>query len=320
MNSWSPVPWFLLIISGLSIIILVLIYQFFPAQEDSESLHKLMIEVIPSAIVALLVIPVAYVFLYKHGLTLEQQLTEWAETTVEQGNSHSELLKEVTSKVGLKANPSITDSVIESAESRHALNKLEGANVLLVIDIQNDFVNKEKPLSISNGIELIAKLNEAIKYAEINDFIVIFARDWHPKDHKQFIDFEEHCVENTDGAQLHDNLYLPEHRLIVDFGVNPIKEGYSPFENNALGLFLSSDAVSEIYVCGIALEFCVVEACKSAKKTGKSVFALKPLVADTGNIKEVARIWRELEDDVNVAVLKELPDILTREHRDNTKI
>jgi hypothetical protein len=71
----EAVKWYVAVLSFVVILFLSYIYYKNPITKESGQLIRLFIDIIPSAIVALSVIPIAYIFLFKRGLTLEQQLT-----------------------------------------------------------------------------------------------------------------------------------------------------------------------------------------------------------------------------------------------------
>lgn len=150
---------------------------------------------------------------------------------------------------------------------------------LIVVDVQNDFC-QGGALEVKNASEIIPVINNLITLFKKYKQFVVATKDWHPKDHKSFavnsnrsvgelgelnglpqIFWPEHCVENTFGAELHADLQYIE--KIVLKGTDPNIDSYSAFFDNGkkkktkLGNFLRKKGVSEIFVVGLATDYCV---------------------------------------------------------------
>ena len=80
----------------------------------------------------------------------------------------------------------------------------EAKKALLIIDVQNDFCPGGS-LAVTDGDGVVEPLNNMIKLARENDWLVIASRDWHPKDTAHFKEFggiwPAHCIEGTVGAK-----------------------------------------------------------------------------------------------------------------------
>ena len=118
---------------------------------------------------------------------------------------------------------------------------------------------------------------------------VLFIRDHHPADHSSFKDFggiwPVHCVAGTRGGEIHEKL-LPfvNEDLTFDKGCDRATEQYSGFDgrNSAgqpLGEVLSLMDIEDVYVCGIATEYCVRSTCEDLLKAGFKVHLLKDCLA-----------------------------------------
>lgn len=178
-------------------------------------------------------------------------------------------------------------------------------SALLVVDVQNDFC-PGGALAVRNGNLVVEPLNGVIRFFEKMGWPIFFSRDYHPYTTKHFKEFggiwPMHCVRTTWGAQLHPNLYFPleniyetTHEILKGEGE---EDGYSPFEGNiyvpsVLGTrkwtfteMLESDflevfgkgkvkgKVKEIYVGGLATDYCVKHACLDARKLGYTVYLM----------------------------------------------
>src|SRR5438552_11521192 len=100
-------------------------------------------------------------------------------------------------------------------------------DALLIVDFQNDFV-PGGALAVAGGDEIAAPLNRLL-----GDFdLVVATRDWHPPNHSSFeAAWPVHCVQGTQGAELHPSLDREKVDLVIDKGQDPASEGYSAFQD-----------------------------------------------------------------------------------------
>jgi len=60
-------------------------------------------------------------------------------------------------------------------------------NILLVIDVQNDFVvGTFQEYGFKHGLEVVEPINRILKKGHWDD--VIYVQDWHPENHISFFD------------------------------------------------------------------------------------------------------------------------------------
>ena len=123
----------------------------------------------------------------------------------------------------------------------------------------------------------------------LDTFPILFIRDHHPAEHSSFKEqggiWPAHCVAGTRGGEIHQDLvpYASE-ELTFDKGCDKAVEQYSGFEgtNNAgqsLGEVLELLDTTDVYVCGIATEYCVRNTCEDLLKAGFKVHLLKDCIA-----------------------------------------
>lgn len=153
------------------------------------------------------------------------------------------------------------------------------SSALVVVDMLYDFIDGS--LACENAEKAVAATVEFIKAF---DGPILFIRDHHPANHSSFKEFggiwPSHCVAGTRGAEIHNSLqdYVCE-ELTFDKGCDPAVEQYSGFEGiNPAGQSLSEvlellDA-QEVYVCGIATEYCVRNTFTDLKNAGFNVSLL----------------------------------------------
>lgn len=170
-------------------------------------------------------------------------------------------------------------------------------NALVVVDMLYDFIDGS--LACQNAENAIRETlrfidahtgNQGGEDHEILDtFPILFIRDHHPADHSSFQEqggiWPVHCVAGTKGGEVHEALapYVRE-ELTFDKGCDKSLEQYSGFEgvNNAgqpLGEILELLDTTDVYVCGIATEYCVRNTCEDLLKAGHKVHLLKDCIA-----------------------------------------
>ncbi len=167
------------------------------------------------------------------------------------------------------------------------MSSLRPNKALLVVDVQNDFC-PGGALGIHGGDRIIPVLNRYIKYFERENLPIIVTRDWHPKVTKHFEQFggvwPEHCIVGSYGAQFHPKLELPREVLVVSKGMDPEEESYSAFHATdpggmVLANLLKNLGVTQIYIGGLATDYCVKYSALDALKGGLEVIILTDAIA-----------------------------------------
>lgn len=149
---------------------------------------------------------------------------------------------------------------------------------LIIVDVQNDFI-PGGALAVKEGDQVVPIINEL---QQKFDFIVA-TQDWHPAEHGSFAanhsnknigEFIElngvqqilwpvHCVQETIGAEFHPDLKTEKWKAVFKKGTNPKVDSYSGFfDNNRMGdtglsSFLKENGIEEVFVCGLATDYCV---------------------------------------------------------------
>lgn len=164
---------------------------------------------------------------------------------------------------------------------------------LILVDIQNDFL-PGGALAVAEGdavIPVVNKLQAAFP-------LVVATQDWHPANHGSFaanhpgknpyekIDLNGlpqtlwpvHCVQNTKGAELAAGLQQDRIAKVFQKGTDPGIDSYSGFFDNGrrkstgLGEWLKQKGVTEVFVCGLATDYCVKYTALDAVQSGFKTF------------------------------------------------
>jgi nicotinamidase/pyrazinamidase len=170
---------------------------------------------------------------------------------------------------------------------------------LIVVDVQNDFCPGGS-LAVPQGDEVIAPLNKLIQEFLERGEPVFKTRDWHPAQTKHFADYggtwPVHCVQQTKGAEFHPDLLDDKHIRVVSKGLGD-EDSYSGFDGTDLALQLQRLGVEEIWVAGLATDYCVKNTVLDGLKEGFRVKALKeamrPVELEPGDGDRALEAMRE---------------------------
>jgi nicotinamidase/pyrazinamidase len=166
---------------------------------------------------------------------------------------------------------------------------------LIIVDVQNDFI-PGGALPTRGGDEVVPVINRLQKYFDLT----VATQDWHPKGHRSFasqhpgkkpgevIDLDglpqvlwpDHCVQESWGAELHPDLAMERVSYIVRKGTDPGIDSYSGFFDNgrrkATGLerWLRAEEVTDVYITGLATDYCVLWTARDARELGFATHAI----------------------------------------------
>lgn len=131
---------------------------------------------------------------------------------------------------------------------------------LVVVDLQNDFC-PGGALPVKDGDKIVAQVNKVVDAFEADDLPVVFTRDWHPRAHCSFKNqggvWPPHCVQRTWGAKFHSSLIVPADGIIINKATRRDEEAYSGFQGTHLAERLRRSGVKNLFVCGLATDYCV---------------------------------------------------------------
>lgn len=156
------------------------------------------------------------------------------------------------------------------------MNSNTNKKALIVVDVQNDFCPGGS-LAVERGDEVVAPLNKLIKEFLERGEPVFKSRDWHPSKTRHFSMYggtwPVHCVQNTHGAEFHKDLAEDPRIRIISKGLGD-EDQYSAFDGTTLAEELNKLGVEEIWVGGLATDYCVKNTVLDALRAGFKVKAL----------------------------------------------
>lgn len=149
---------------------------------------------------------------------------------------------------------------------------------LILVDIQNDFL-PGGALAVPDGDKIIPVVNRL----QVVFPLVVATQDWHPANHGSFAAshpgqsvfaqiklnglpqtlWPEHCVQGSHGAELAATLKRERIAKIFPKGTEVGIDSYSGLFDNGhrkstgLGEWLKAQGVAEVFVCGLATDYCV---------------------------------------------------------------
>jgi nicotinamidase/pyrazinamidase len=156
------------------------------------------------------------------------------------------------------------------------MDSSEVRRALIVVDVQNDFCPGGS-LAVEHGDEVVAPLNRLIEEFLSRGEPVYKSRDWHPARTKHFAlyggTWPVHCVRGTRGAEFHPELIEDPRVRVVSKGMGD-EDSYSAFDGTTLAEALRAEGVGEVWVGGLATDYCVKNTVLDALRAGFKVRAL----------------------------------------------
>jgi nicotinamidase/pyrazinamidase len=148
----------------------------------------------------------------------------------------------------------------------------------IIVDVQNDFL-PGGALAVPGGDAVIPVINA--RQAQFD--LVLATQDWHPPGHGSFasahpgrkpgevillngltqILWPDHCVQGTHGAAFGPGLDTTRVSRIFHKGTDPGVDSYSGLFDNGhrkdtgLADFLRDERVTDVYIAGLATDYCV---------------------------------------------------------------
>lgn len=172
----------------------------------------------------------------------------------------------------------------------------EGAReALVLVDIQPDFLPGGS-LAVEEGDAILEPVARLMKGGRFR--LQVATQDWHPEGHISFASRHEgkepmdvmevhghdqtlwpdHCVQGTEGAELHPELPWEKVQAVIRKGTDPESDSYSGFRNNwdpdeerpptGLAGYLRERGVERVWICGLARDVCVRWTAQDAAEEG----------------------------------------------------
>lgn len=210
----------------------------------------------------------------------------------------------------------LVGSRTERAGAQSGAIKPGPTDVLLVIDVQNCFTPGGS-LAVKDGDTIIPLINKLGGYFEH----VVLTQDWHTPAHVSFASshsgkkpFEaiklpygdqvlwpDHCVQGTQGAELHPGLKIPHAELIIRKGYRREIDSYSAFLEadgktpTGLAGYLKERGLTDCYFAGLATDFCVAWSALDARKAGFNAAVIEDACRGIDVQGSLAKAWADMQ-------------------------
>lgn len=205
---------------------------------------------------------------------------------------------------------------------------------LVLVDIQNDFC-PHGALPVSEGDLVVPVANRLMPHFDL----VVATQDWHPPDHISFavnhpgrvpgevvtvqgkpqILWPVHCVRETRGAAFVPDLNAARIDRVFHKGTEVLRDSYSGFFDNdhvsATGLeeFLRGRLVRDLYVAGLATDYCVkftvLDACQLGFRTHLILDACRGVNSHAGDVEQALAEMKQ-----SGAIILRSSNIITSPH------
>ena len=181
--------------------------------------------------------------------------------------------------------------------------------------MQYDFV-PGGALAVPRGDEIVPLVNRlGARFAN-----VVLTQDWHPREHISFatahpgrkpfetirlpygdqVLWPPHCVQGTHGAALHAQLDIPHAQLVIRKGHHREIDSYSAFleadrkTTTGLAGYLEERGLRELYVCGLATDFCVAWTALDGRAAGFDVSVIEDASRAIDLQGSCAKAWEQM--------------------------
>ncbi|XP_045472209.1 nicotinamidase [Harmonia axyridis] len=232
-------------------------------------------------------------------------------------------------------------------------------SAIVVVDVQNDFISgsldvRKCPAS-QNGEEIVDPINNLLEKIQFE--AIFYSLDWHPIDHVSFIEnvhsrpihesspisadnakvfdtvifdgdppikqrlWPKHCVQNSWGAELHNNLKVAENAIKIYKGTNPDIDSYSVFWDNMklsdtkLDAHLRANKITDVYICGLAYDVCVGATAADALSSGYRTILMEDCCRGVDLLSMEQTKQHVLGNHGVVVSSKEVPEMVSGNNR-----
>ncbi|KAH7034215.1 Isochorismatase-like protein [Macrophomina phaseolina] len=213
-----------------------------------------------------------------------------------------------------------------------ASSKVDFTPALIIVDAQEDFCPPNGALAVKDGRAIVPAVNHllALPFA-----LKIATKDFHPRDHISFASnhaapnnvpfastvtianplnpsetqttrlWPDHCVQGTPGAELIPELAQDRVTHVVEKGQDKRVEMYSAFYDpfrsptvakSGLAELLRGAGVTDVFVVGLAMDYCVKFTALDAAKEG-----FRTVVVSEGTRAVDPAQWGEVQKDMERA-------------------
>jgi nicotinamidase/pyrazinamidase len=211
----------------------------------------------------------------------------------------------------------IGQGLLGGARLAFAADKIKpnASSALIVVDVQNCFLPGGS-LAVKDGDQVIPVINRIAKGFDN----VVMTQDWHTPNHMSFASsypdkkaFEtikvgygdqvlwpDHCVQDTEGAQIAKDIKIPQANLIIRKGFRKDVDGYSAFmeadrkTRSGLASYFKERGIDAVFVTGLATDFCVAWTAVDARHAGLTTYVVEDACRAIDVNGSLAKAWEDM--------------------------
>ena len=203
------------------------------------------------------------------------------------------------------------------ARSAFAADKIKpgASSALIVVDVQNCFLPGGS-LAVKEGDQVIPVINRIAKGFDN----VVMTQDWHTPNHMSFASshpnqkpfdvikvaygdqvlWPDHCVQDTNGAQIAKDIKIPQANLIIRKGFRKDVDSYSAFmeadrkTNSGLASYFKERGIDTVFLTGLATDFCVAWTAVDARHAGLTTYVVEDACRGIDVNGSLAKAWADM--------------------------
>ncbi|MGO9683074.1 MAG: bifunctional nicotinamidase/pyrazinamidase [Beijerinckiaceae bacterium] len=215
------------------------------------------------------------------------------------------------------AGVSLARAVLGQAGPALAADKIKpsASSALIVVDVQNCFLPGGS-LAVKDGDQVVPVINRIAKGFDN----VVMTQDWHTPHHMSFASSHEgkkpfdvakvaygdqvlwpdHCVQNTEGAQISKDIDIPQVNLIIRKGFRKDVDGYSAFleadkqTHSGLASYFKERGIDTVFITGLATDFCVAWTAVDARHAGLTTYVVEDACRAIDLNGSLAKAWADM--------------------------
>jgi nicotinamidase/pyrazinamidase len=211
----------------------------------------------------------------------------------------------------------IGQTLVGRARLAVAADKIKpgASSALIVVDVQNCFLPGGS-LAVKEGDQVIPVINRIAKGFDN----VVMTQDWHTPHHMSFASsypdkkpfdavkvaygdqvlWPDHCVQDTEGAQIAKDIKIPQANLIIRKGFRKEVDGYSAFmeadrqTHSGLASYFKERGIGTVLVTGLATDFCVAWTAVDARHLGLTTYVVEDACRAIDVNGSLAKAWEDM--------------------------
>jgi nicotinamidase-related amidase len=122
---------------------------------------------------------------------------------------------------------------------------------LMIVDMLYDFVDQRGALPVKGAGELVENIRKLRVAARQKGIPVIYANDAHDPDDKEFETWPRHCVRGEKGSEVVPDIAPGTGDIVIE------KKDLSVFTSQKTVTILNELGTKELYISGVATDYCV---------------------------------------------------------------